>query len=216
MINYNNFDFLTAFLIGLTGNIHCLGMCSGIIILLSLGLSDKKNKKIYHMYYNIGRCIGYVSITSIAFVLGFLLLNYIGIEKTKILKLISAFILIILGLYILNVTDYIKKIEHIGLVLWNIISPLIKKLIPIQNPIQAIFLGFIWAHVPCGLFYSTLIWSLSSGIYFKSIILIVFFWIASKIKKYTENKIFRLLSGIIIIILGLLDIYDYFFFENCH
>ncbi|HIH2763586.1 MAG TPA: urease accessory protein UreH domain-containing protein [Candidatus Azoamicus sp.] len=45
MINYDNFSLLTALTIGLIGNFHCIGMCSGIITIFSMSLSKKKKKK---------------------------------------------------------------------------------------------------------------------------------------------------------------------------
>ena len=45
MINYDNFSILTALAIGLIGNFHCIGMCSGIITVFSMSVSKDKHRQ---------------------------------------------------------------------------------------------------------------------------------------------------------------------------
>lgn len=230
MINYDNFSLLTALTIGLIGNFHCIGMCSGIITIFSMSLSkEKKEKKnIYQIYYNLGRILGYVLINIVAFNLGFILISLLGIKNLHFLKFISGSILIIISLYLFNVLNLIKFIELLGLRLWNKISKHIIFFFPIRNPFQAIFLGLIWAHVPCGLVYSTIIWSISSASFYKSISLIIFFGIgtlpsmiglglfSNKINKIKNYKAVRLICSLFFLLIGIYEIITYFSKNTCH
>lgn len=229
-MKYENFSLLTAFIIGLVGNIHCLGMCSGIILLLSLNLSEnKKNEKLlYQIYYNTGRIIGYLIINVIAFTLGIIIIKTLGIENTKFLKLISGITLILISTYLISSINLIKKFEQFGSKIWIQIKKITKIIIPVKNPIQAIILGILWANIPCGLVYSTLIWSISSGSIVKSLTLMILFglgtlpsmlglgFISTKTKKIVNSKFFKIVSFFILISLGFFNIYEYFNNENCH
>lgn len=58
-------SLLPAFLIGLTGGIHCFGMCGGIVGALTLGLPPAPGHPLlirlpYLLAYNLGRILSYV------------------------------------------------------------------------------------------------------------------------------------------------------------
>ena len=55
---------LSAFLLGLFGSVHCVGMCGGIVGALTLGLSDTVRQSSWRMLpyllsYNLGRIASY-------------------------------------------------------------------------------------------------------------------------------------------------------------
>lgn len=52
-------DFLTAFLTGLVGSLHCLGMCGPIVIGLPLHRTSYSRKMIESLAYNFGRVFTY-------------------------------------------------------------------------------------------------------------------------------------------------------------
>lgn len=155
-------ELLSAFLIGMAGSVHCIGMCGGIASAFSFAIPKHTNKLTYHLAYNIGRISSYVIAGAIV--------GYIGsIAETRldttlpILSILSALFLLLMGLYIGQWWMGLSKLERWGSKLWRYISPLGKKLIPFKNPGYAFFYGSIWGWLPCGLVYSALVWSMSSG-----------------------------------------------------
>ena len=58
---------------------------------------------------------------------------------------------------------WLNRIEALGKRLWQYISPLAQKVIPVNSPTKAFSLGAIWGWLPCGLIYSVLTWALASG-----------------------------------------------------
>ncbi|HIH2763259.1 MAG TPA: sulfite exporter TauE/SafE family protein [Candidatus Azoamicus sp.] len=228
MINYENFSILTSLLIGLIGNFHCLGMCSGIITILSISILDKKKIYIYQIYYNMGRLTGYIIINICVFILGFIFIKLFKINNLNFLKFISGLTLLMISFYLLNISNLIKNIEVFGLNIWINLSKYIKPLFPVKNFYQAIFLGVIWSHLPCGLVYSTIVWSTSSGSLSKSIILIFFFGLGTlpsmlsigifsvKMKSIYNHKIIRLIVGIFFLLFSLYNMYIFFFKTGCH
>ena len=57
-------NYIAAFLIGLLGSTHCIGMCGGIVGALTMGLPDDVRQSPikllpYLLTYNIGRLLSY-------------------------------------------------------------------------------------------------------------------------------------------------------------
>lgn len=230
MIKDTNISLITAFSIGITNSFHCLGMCGGIVTILSLSLSDENKKHIlkYQIFYSIGRILGYAFINIIIFFIGLIIVKFIGIKNNNLLKLISGLILVIIGLHSLIRLNFFKTVESLTWKIWSFFYPKIKIFFPVKNILQAIFLGFIWAHIPCGLIYSVSIWAASSGILIKSLLLTILFGIGTlpvmlgavffsiKLKDLLRTNIFKNIINLLIICFGLFTIYTFFLNDNCH
>lgn len=160
-----NIDYLSAFIIGLLGSGHCIGMCGGITTMLTSAISpqQKGNDKFKLVgAYHIGRIFSYSLIGAIVGFSSSIAIKNIGVPL-GFLRLFAAVFLILLGLYLGQWLMWLSKVEKMGKFLWRYLSPLSKKFIPINNAKQALALGAVWGWLPCGLVYSTLTWSLASG-----------------------------------------------------
>jgi sulfite exporter TauE/SafE len=158
-------DYLSAFIIGLLGSGHCIGMCGGITTMLTSAIAPQQNKsKQFKLVsaYHFGRIFSYSLIGAIVGFSSSIAAKNIGVPL-GFLRIIAAIFLILLGLYLGQWLMWLTKIESFGKVLWRYLSPLSKKFIPINNAKQALSLGAVWGWLPCGLVYSTLTWSLASG-----------------------------------------------------
>jgi uncharacterized protein len=172
---------IIAFNLGLFSTIHCVGMCGGIITAMMFATPDgeQKNKlKIFNrsLAYNIGRVTSY----SIAGLLsGLLGLKIVGLSENGsahlILQIIAALVLIALALNILGLLPFKRILESFGMKLWKHIQPLGKGLFPINTFSRAYFFGMLWGWLPCGLVYSALLLSLSSGTPIKGMLIMLFF-----------------------------------------
>ncbi|PCI60999.1 MAG: hypothetical protein COB35_07435 [Gammaproteobacteria bacterium] len=181
-----NLDLFSAFVIGLLGSGHCLGMCGGITTMLTAALpannaispstnlltpastanvnlaSKQKNSRyLFIVFYHFGRIFSYGIIGAIVGFSGSIAAKNIGLPLAG-LRVIAALFLILLGLYLGQWLMLLNKVENIGKKLWQLISPLSKQLLPINSPSKALGLGLLWGWLPCGLVYSTLTWSLAS------------------------------------------------------
>lgn len=168
------YGFITAFLIGLAGGVHCIGMCGGIATAFSFAIPKTESKSLYILAYNIGRISSYTLAGAIS--------GYIGaIASTSltttipILNIISAVFLILLALYISDWWKGLASLERLGGHLWRRIQPYSKKFIPFKNKAYALAYGSIWGWLPCGLVYSALTWSLASGSALDGALFMLFF-----------------------------------------
>lgn len=226
MIN-DNFIYFTAFLIGIAGSTHCIGMCSSIIIILSINVKDI-NKKIYFITcYNVGRIFSYSIIGLIGGIFGTTVFNLSNnFILASIIKLFSGTIITLLGLYLLGLSNKFLFIEKsLSKIFYNL-TPLYKKIIPIKTYWKALLIGLLWGYIPCGLVYSVFIWALSSGNIIKSCLLMTFFGLGTLpsiisigysqffIKKINNYKIIKNIINILIISFGIFTILTAF--SKCH
>ncbi|MFT5705856.1 MAG: sulfite exporter TauE/SafE [Oceanospirillaceae bacterium] len=206
-------NITSAFFLGVLGSAHCIGMCGGIAS--SISLSQGTSKTLNILFYNIGRIASY---TIAGAVLGSLnIASRYNILEVP-LRTFAALMLIAMGLYVAHWWRGLTKIEAIGHQLWRFISPAASKLLPVKNFRQAFTLGAFWGWLPCGLVYSTLIWSSAANSSLSSATLMLFFGLgtlpammttsllAKQLKSLLSKRISQQISGSIIIGFGLYHI----------
>lgn len=160
-----NIDFIGAFVVGLMGAGHCIGMCGGISAVISMNsVKTSYPRWMFILFYNLGRIVSYCTF---GFIIGGL---FVSIASTSgsysalvYLRILAGLLMCLLALHIANWWKGLVYIEVIGKKLWQYISPLTKPLLPLKTPFHAIPFGFLWGWLPCGLVYSTLSWAAVSG-----------------------------------------------------
>ena len=161
--------YISAFLVGLVGGVHCVGMCGGIVATLSFGLPPERRHNPlamlpYQLSYNLGRILSYIVAGAIMGGIGTLLLQWLPLYTAqRILLAFAGLFMVLLGLYVGGWWMILNRVEKAGGVLWKRIEPIGRKLLPIHSPIQALGVGIVWGWVPCGLVYSMLICAVASG-----------------------------------------------------
>ena len=154
----------SAFLVGLLGGTHCVGMCGGITAALSLQLPSSGGLWPYHLTYNLGRIASYSVAGMVAGALGasaLLLQEMLPVQQG--LFVLANFMLIALGLYLAGIWRLVAALERVGSLLWKQLQPLMRRWLPIQNLPGAFVVGALWGWLPCGLVYSVLVTALASG-----------------------------------------------------
>ncbi len=159
----------TAFVVGLLGGVHCVGMCGGVVSMLTLGIAPERRGDLAGLLplqfgYNLGRVAGYALAGAISGGIGAVLaqagLLYWG---QRALYALAACVMIALGLYLGGWWRGLAVIERAGAGLWRRIEPIGRRLLPIRSWTQAVAVGLVWAWLPCGLVYSVLILALGTG-----------------------------------------------------
>lgn len=164
------FDYslvISSFIIGLLGGVHCIGMCSGIAGVLSVGL-DKRADKLRHfmllLNYNFGRIVSYAFAGFIFGSLGEVAVRGTGSHIVHLsLRIFSGVFMILLGMYMSGLWRVLVNVERVGAALWRRIEPFARGLIPVRSVPQAFLVGIVWGWLPCGLVYSVLTTALGSG-----------------------------------------------------
>lgn len=164
------YSLISAFIIGIVGGVHCIGMCGGIVTALSFAtapdaVAAAATKKLFiHLSYNLGRISSYAVMGALFGWLGQLSTQLVFAHQAQvILKIIAGVFMLLLGLYLCNWWRGLTYIEKLGGYWWRLLEPFARRLIPIRSPAQGFAVGLVWGWLPCGLVYSVLVWSLSSG-----------------------------------------------------
>ncbi|MGB2971282.1 MAG: sulfite exporter TauE/SafE family protein, partial [Candidatus Competibacter sp.] len=95
-----------AFLVGLTGGVHCFGMCGGIVGALTLGLPPAREHPLlarlpYLLAYNGGRIASYVTAGALAGGAGAWVANLVVVHHAQLaLQAVAGLFMILLGLYL--------------------------------------------------------------------------------------------------------------------
>lgn len=165
----SQWPYWTAFLTGLFGGVHCIGMCGGVVGALTFGLPAKVREGRwrglpYLFAYNAGRIFTYALLGLAIGWLGALGGNALAeYSAWTVLRVLAAGFMIVLGLYLGGWWFGAARIEGLGGGLWQRVQPFAQRLLPIRTSPRAFVVGAAWGLLPCGLIYSVLIWTLAAG-----------------------------------------------------
>jgi sulfite exporter TauE/SafE len=156
---------LAAFVFGLLGGAHCIGMCGGIMSALTFAVppSMRSPARLSGLLlgYNLGRILSYMVAGALVASLGTLVALTPAARVG--LQVFAAIMLILMALYIANWWKGLLRVEALGRHLWRYLEPFGKRLMPVVKVPQAVALGAVWGWLPCGLVYSMLAWSLATA-----------------------------------------------------
>lgn len=209
-----NIDWLGAFVIGLMGTGHCIGMCGGISSMISMSNQTQYRFPVT-LAYNFGRISSYMVIGGIVGGSFATLLSLSGITYAlHIMRLLAAVFMIVLALYIGRWWNGLLAIESVGKHIWKYVSPFTKKFLPIQSIRQSFYLGLLWGWLPCGIVYSMLTWSAVAGSALNGSLVMLCFGLGTLpsmllvgqsvhiVKSIQNNTTFRSFSALLILIYG--------------
>jgi len=217
-MNVPELSLLAAFLTGLLGVVHCVGMCGGIVAAMSFQPGAPARRRLpfrFLLAYNTGRIASYTAAGALAGLLGsaaFLSGTLFPVQRG--LYITAQIVLILLGLYLAGLSQAILKLEKIGGGIWRRLQPWLGPLLPIRHPGQALLAGALWGWLPCGLVYSVLVSALAAGSMTQGALLLLAFglgtlpslllmgWAAENLRSLTHNPWMRRLAGSLVAGLG--------------
>jgi len=211
-------SFSAAFLLGLLGGVHCIGMCGGIMSALSFSISQQTHGKgaqfTILLSYNLGRLLSYSIIGALIGALAWLAKGQVQ-QLGFILRLLSGVMLIAMGLYLARWWLGLSYLEKFGSLLWQRIQPIGNRLMPVNSTPQALILGAIWGWLPCGLVYSAATWAATSADWKQSALIMLAFGLgtlpvmlltgqfAHYLQSFIQSNYSKRIAAILIIAFGL-------------
>ncbi|BBB24419.1 conserved hypothetical protein [Isorropodon fossajaponicum endosymbiont JTNG4] len=217
--------FTSVFLMGLLGGVHCLGMCGGVVGMLSAGLdpqvrANPKKVALFHLNYNLGRILSYMLMGAVFGLIGTLLAQTLQMGVfDKVLRIFSGVLMVMVGLYIGNWSSSIQILEKLGAKLWVKLQPLTQRFLPIRNLRSAFFTGLLWGGIPCGLVYGALSFTVLSGSMLEGGLIMLAFGLgtlpslllmaslSTQLGFLIQKPWVRRLSGLLIIVLGIMALW---------
>lgn len=154
---------ITGFILGISSNLHCIGMCGPIAMALPLDRSSNRSILFGALQYNLGRVVTYA-------LLG-LLVGMIGltIETFGVLQWVS----IISGAFLIlfawrHIFERLPVLHLPGFFLTTRLNQLLGRVIRSKNPAKLLFLGGLNGLLPCGMVYAALLNAILAGNPFSS------------------------------------------------
>ncbi|WP_148863079.1 sulfite exporter TauE/SafE family protein [Marinobacter fonticola] len=211
-------SYPSAFMIGLLGSAHCLGMCGGISASLSLavpvGRGFRFRQTVLLLGFNFGRIASYVLLATLLALISTQAVDSWA-QLGPVLRTLAGVLLIFMGLSMGQWWQGIHYVERIGAPVWRRLSPLTRRFTPVRHPAQALGLGLLWGWLPCGLIYSTLGWAALQPTVGSAALTMFCFGLgtlpsmlttgfaASGLQKLRTHRLFRQITGGVLVLFGL-------------
>jgi len=149
-----------AFVAGIAGSGHCLGMCGGIAGALAMRRPQAAfgTKLGYALAYNLSRITSYAIAGALAGLLGRTLLNAVDVKPLSIaFRVVAGVIMIAAAAQLMFGWRLLGPLESAGSGLWRRIAPWAGRQGQSGGLGGAIGLGLAWGWLPCGMTYSMLL-----------------------------------------------------------
>lgn len=212
-------QLLTALLVGFFGSGHCLVMCGGMASALQMMMKGQSGTKVLLLQLSLstGRILSYAMLGALFGALGAQALA-IG-PLSHLLQLFAGVMLVLMACYVSRIWTVLTKFEAAGAKIWHHIQPISTKLLPLDSIPKALMYGLCWGYLPCGLVYSGLSWSLSSGSAQTGALWMIAFGIgtlpavlitgqaAQKINQLKQHHGIRIFAGLVLAYFGFNTIY---------
>lgn len=213
-------SLVTAFLAGLLGGVHCIGMCGGIVAAMSFQGGHRQPFR-FHLGYNLGRLASYALAGLLAGLVGsaaFLSDRLLPLQTG--LYVLAQAMLILLGLYLAGFSRAVLWLERAGALLWRHLQPAFGRLLPVRSFPGAVAAGAVWGWLPCGLVYSVLVSALATGDPGWGALLMLAFglgtlpnllamgWAADRLRAWARHTLVKQGAGLTVALFGCYGLYQ--------
>ncbi|WP_165671035.1 sulfite exporter TauE/SafE family protein [Metapseudomonas otitidis] len=207
-------QLVSALILGLLGGGHCIGMCGGLMGALTLAIPPKQRARRLRLLlaYNLGRILSYATAGLLIGLAGWAVANS---PAATAMRVVAGLLLVCMGLYLAGWWSGLTRIEALGRGLWRHIQPVASRLLPVSTVPRALLLGALWGWLPCGLVYSTLLWSASQGSAGDSALLMLAFGLgtwpvllatglaAERLTALLRKRGVRITGGVLVMLFGI-------------
>jgi sulfite exporter TauE/SafE len=206
-----------AFLAGLFGSSHCIGMCGAIVVLFEGQPSATRGAWSRRALYNSGRLGFYMLLGTIAGIGGSLITRTAGVEAgLAVLRIAAGLLVIALGLNLTFDWQALAILERSGARIWKRVAPLTRHVLPVDTPGRAVAAGFLWGALPCGLVYSAVGMAATGGDPLTGALVMFAFWLgtapalllagasAARLAVWRRQGAVRRAAGMVLLVLGVL------------
>ncbi|WP_051203821.1 sulfite exporter TauE/SafE family protein [Hugenholtzia roseola] len=148
----------SAFLLGLLGSTHCLGMCAPLV--LAFGKSNNQNGIFSNLLYNLGRLLTY---TSMGLVVGWIGKAVLFAEWQPYVAVLMGLLMVLIGIFSINLDTWVAKLSLMRYLFAQVQKGIGAVLKQKTQLFSFLFLGVLNGFLPCGLVYMGLMGAVAAG-----------------------------------------------------
>jgi len=188
-------------------------MCGGIVGALTYSLAPgiRQNRAqfvLFSLHYHLGRISSYVLAGGLVAGGAAVFQEFAGPGGALLMRGVGTVFLVLLGFYIGGWFPRFAWVESMGRPLWARLEPIGRRLLPVRSLPQALGFGLVWGWLPCGLVYSALVFSLSTGSMWQGMGVMLFFglgtiptlllvgFMADRVSRVMSSTLFRQVAGV--------------------
>jgi len=148
-------DLFSAFLVGIFGSLHCVGMCGPLVLALPLTRTEKSAVVYQSLIYNLGRIFLYALLGLLIGTIGW------GLQLGGLQKMFSIGLGITLILTSLNAFNSFFNVNKLTSLVSIKSAAFLKKAFSVSSNFSAFRIGMLNGLLPCGLVYTALATSIT-------------------------------------------------------
>lgn len=226
LINASKVSYSTAFMIGLIASVSsCMAVVGGLVLSMSASFDKEavqalnnpqaRREKRFRpqVLFHLGRLVSFFLLGGVIGLLGSTF--QLGGTGTFILSFLVAIVLLILGLNLLDIFPWLKKLQP---TIPNFIGKRFHKVKNLNHSLTPILVGIITFFLPCGFTQSMQIYALSTGSFWTGSLIMLSFALGTLpvlallsfsslgIHKKAQSGIFFKTAGLIVIFFGIFNL----------
>lgn len=163
LVNTTDVTYGTAFIVGLIASVStCMAVVGGIVLSLSANYAKEGDKVRPQAMFHVGRLVSFFFLGGLIGILGSVF--QLGATGMLILGLLVAIVLLILGINLLDIFPWVKKLQ---LTLPTGLGSRVHGLKNANHVLTPLVVGILTFFLPCGFTQSMQIYTLTTGSFLK-------------------------------------------------
>ena len=204
----------TAFVIGLIASVStCMAVVGGLVLSMSASFAKEGDTKRPQMLFHIGRLVSFILLGGAIGALGSAF--QLGQTGTSILSLLVALVLLVLGINLLDVFPWAKKLQP---TLPSFIGKHVHGLKNVNHTLTPLLVGVATFFLPCGFTQSMQIYTLTTGSFLSGALIMGSFALGTLpvlallsfsslgIHKKAQTGVFYKTAGLVVIFFGVFNL----------
>lgn len=214
LITTSEVNFGTAFVIGLVASVStCMAVVGGLVLSMSAKFAQEGEAVRPQLFFHLGRLVSFFILGGAIGALGSAF--QLNVATTFILNVLVAFVLLILGLNLLDVFPWAKKLQP---TIPNFIGKRVNKLKNLNHVLTPMLVGVATFFLPCGFTQSMQIYTLTTGNFWTGAFIMLAFALGTLpvlallsfgslgVNKKTQSGVFFKSAGLVVIFFGCLNL----------
>ncbi|MEK7464732.1 MAG: sulfite exporter TauE/SafE family protein [Patescibacteria group bacterium] len=214
LINTSNVGYGTAFIIGLIASVStCMAVVGGLVLSMSANFAKEGDKVRPQILFHVGRLIAFLVLGGAIGALGSAF--QLGATGAFILSLVVAIVLLVLGVNLLDVFPWAKRLQP---TIPGFIGKRVHGLKNVNHTLTPFLVGVATFFLPCGFTQSMQIYTLSTGNFWTGALIMFTFALGTLpvlsllsfsslgIHKSAQSGVFFKTAGLVVIFFGIFNL----------